>query len=126
MSLLCWVYGVKFSHGKIFLGDGGAYALGHLLVWSAIILINGATEVNAFAILLVFSGRWQYRFGYLAPVEVGKPTDRPDRLHFHQLAMRFLEIRFFGRKEEKLPISSNSDTHPFDFNTSNFGVLLLG
>ena len=30
-------------------------------------------------------------------VEIRNPTDRPDRLHFHQLAMRFLEIRFFGR-----------------------------
>ena len=103
MSLLCWVLCVKFSHGKIFLGDGGAYALGHLLVWSAIILINGATEVNAFAILLVFF--WpvaEYRFGYLAPVEVGKPTDRPDRLHFHQLCNAFLEIRFFGRERREI------------------------
>ena len=29
--------------------------------------------------------------------KLGNPADRPDRLHFHQLAMRFLEIRFFGR-----------------------------
>ena len=45
---------LNFPMGKIFLGDGGAYTLGHLLVWSAIILINNATEVSAFAILLVF------------------------------------------------------------------------
>ena len=31
--------------------------------------------------------------------KLGNPTDRPDRLHFHQLAMRFLEIRFFGREQ---------------------------
>ena len=30
--------------------------------------------------------------------KLGNPADRPDRLHFHQLAMRFLEIRFFGRE----------------------------
>ena len=29
--------------------------------------------------------------------KLGNPTDRPDRLHFHQLAMRFIEIRFLGR-----------------------------
>ena len=29
--------------------------------------------------------------------KLGNPTDRPDRLHFHQLTLRFLEIRFFGR-----------------------------
>ena len=45
---------LNFPMGKIFLGDGGAYALGHLLVWSAIILINDTSEVSAFAILLVF------------------------------------------------------------------------
>ena len=52
---------LNFSLGKIFLGDGGAYAMGHLLVWSAIILINGANNVSAFSILLVFSGRWRIR-----------------------------------------------------------------
>ena len=39
---------LNFPFGMIFLGDGGAYALGHMLVWSAIILINGATEVSTF------------------------------------------------------------------------------
>ena len=33
---------------------------------------------------------------------MGNPTDRPDRLHFHQLAMRFLEIRYFGRDRRKI------------------------
>ena len=94
---------LNFPMGKIFLGDGGAYALGHLLVWSAIILINGATEVNAFAILLVFF--WPVADTGLAiwrRWKLGNPTDRPDRLHFHQLAMRFLEIRFFGRERREI------------------------
>ena len=89
---------LNFPMGKIFLGDGGAYALGHLLVWSAIILFNNAIEVSAFAILLVFF--WPVADTGLAiwrRWKLGNPTDRPDRLHFHQLAMRFLEIRFFGR-----------------------------
>ena len=89
---------LNFPLGKIFLGDGGAYALGHLLVWSAIILINGATEISTFAILLVFF--WPVADTGLAiwrRWKLGNPADRPDRLHFHQLAMRFLEIRFFGR-----------------------------
>ena len=65
---------LNFPMGKIFLGDGGAYALGHLLVWSVIILISDATEVSAFAILLVFflagSGHW---LSHLATMEVRKP-----------------------------------------------------
>ena len=94
---------LNFPMGKIFLGDGGAYALGHLLVWSAIILINGALEVSAFAILLVFF--WPVADTGLAiwrRWRLGNPTDRPDRLHFHQLAMRFLEIRFFGRDRREI------------------------
>ena len=94
---------LNFPMGKIFLGDGGAYALGHLLVWSAIILINGATDISAFAILLVFF--WPVADTGLAiwrRWKLGNPTDRPDRLHFHQLAMRFLEIRFFGRDRREI------------------------
>ena len=89
---------LNFPMGKIFLGDGGAYALGHLLVWSSILFINSATEVSAFAVLLVFF--WPVADTGLAiwrRWKLGNPADRPDRLHFHQLAMRFLEIRFFGR-----------------------------
>lgn len=94
---------LNFPKGKIFLGDGGAYALGHLLVWSAIILINGASEVSAFAILLVFF--WPVADTGLAiwrRWKLGNPTDRPDRLHFHQLAMRFLEIKFLGRDKREI------------------------
>ncbi len=94
---------LNFPMGQIFLGDGGAYALGHLLVWSAIILIKGATEVSAFAILLVFF--WPVADTGLAiwrRWKLGNPTDRPDRLHFHQLAMRYLEIRFFGRDRREI------------------------
>ena len=94
---------LNFPLGKIFLGDGGAYALGHLLVWSAIILINDTTNLSAFAILLIFF--WPVADTGLAiwrRWKLGNPTDRPDRLHFHQLAMRFLEIRFFGRDRREI------------------------
>lgn len=94
---------LNFPIGKIFLGDGGAYALGHLLVWSAIILINNSSKVSAFSILLVFF--WPVADTGLAiwrRWKLGNPTDSPDRLHFHQLAMRFLEIRFFGRDRREI------------------------
>ena len=94
---------LNFPVGKIFLGDGGAYAMGHLLVWSAITLNNSAKEISAFAILLVFF--WPVADTGLAiwrRWKLGNPADRPDRLHFHQLAMRFLEIRFFGRDRREI------------------------
>ena len=89
---------LNFPLGKIFLGDGGAYFLGHLLVWSSIILINYEPSISSFAILLIFF--WPVADTGLAiwrRWKLGNPTDRPDRLHFHQVAMRFLEIRFFGQ-----------------------------
>ncbi len=100
---------LNFPLGKIFLGDGGAYALGHLVVWSAILLINHAPEVSSFSILLIFF--WPVADTGLAiwrRWKLGNPADRPDRLHFHQLTMRFLEIRFFGRGRRYLvnPIST--------------------
>ena len=90
---------LNFPMGKIFLGDGGAYALGHILVWSAIALINSETTISAFSILLVFF--WPVADTGLAiwrRWKLGNPTDRPDRLHFHQLTMRYLEIRFLAGK----------------------------
>ena len=93
----------NFPFGKIFLGDGGAYILGHLLVWSALLLISDQTKISAFSILLNFF--WPVADTGLAiwrRWKMGNPTDRPDRLHFHQLAMRFLEIRFFGRDRRKI------------------------
>lgn len=93
----------NFPIGKIFLGDGGAYALGHLLVWSAVLLNSGTTEVSSFAILLIFF--WPVADTVLAiwrRWKLGNPADRPDRLHFHQLTMRFLEIRFFGKAKRNI------------------------
>ena len=93
----------NFPFGKIFLGDGGAYILGHLLVWSALLLISDQTKISTFSILLIFF--WPVADTGLAiwrRWKMGSPADRPDRLHFHQLAMRFLEIRFFGRDKRKI------------------------
>ena len=44
---------VNWPFGYIFLGDGGAYLLGFLLAWLAVLLPMRHLEVNAFATLLV-------------------------------------------------------------------------
>ena len=94
---------LNFPLGKIFLGDAGAYVMGHILVWTAIILVNSSSDISPFAIFLIFFWpiadtllaiwrRWKKR----------KRADHPDRLHFHQLVMRFFEIRFLGRNRRRL------------------------
>lgn len=131
----------NFPFGKIFLGDAGAYALGHLLVWSAIILVNYDQSISPFAILLIFF--WPIADTGLAiwrRWKLGTPADRPDRLHFHQLAMRLLEIRFLGREQRKIanplatviliPLISTPQTLGIlfwrDFSASVLGTIGMG
>lgn len=89
---------LNFPFGKIFLGDAGAYSLGHFLAWVAIILMARVDNVSTFAIVLVFF--WPIADTFLAMYrrqKNGKQTTQPDRLHFHQLVMRALEICCVGR-----------------------------
>ena len=65
------------------MGDAGAYTLGHLLVWIAIILVNQNALISPFAILLIFF--WPVADTGLAiwrRWKLGNPSDRPDRLTF--------------------------------------------
>ena len=116
---------LNFPLGKIFLGDGGAYALGHLLVWSAIIFINDADEVSSFSILLVFF--WPVADTGLAiwrRWKLGTPTDRPDHTFppaYHAVTRNWV----FGRQEGNCQSCGHSDTHPFDFCSTSFGCLVL-
>lgn len=77
---------VNFPFGKIFMGDGGAYFLGFLLAWVAVILPARNPGVSAWASLLacaypilevLFSvQRRRYRAHH---------PGHPDRLHLHSL-----------------------------------------
>ena len=73
------------------------------LVWCSILLVNQSEAISPFAILLIFF--WPVADTGLAiwrRWKLGNPADRPDRLHFHQMAMRFLEISFFGRRRRNI------------------------
>ncbi|MCE6967121.1 MraY family glycosyltransferase [Cereibacter sphaeroides] len=88
----------NFPQGRLFLGDAGAYTLGHLLAWIGILLLIRAETLTPWAVLLVFY--WPVADTLLAiwrRRRAGRRSDEPDRLHFHQLVMRALEILVFGR-----------------------------
>ena len=88
----------NFPMGKIFLGDVGAYTLGHLLAWFSIALLIRLPDLSTWAVLLVFF--WPIADTFFAIYRrrrAGRPTDMPDRLHYHQLVMRALEITLIGR-----------------------------
>ena len=100
---------LNFPYGKIFLGDAGAYTLGHILVWTSILLVNLHPQISPFAIFLIFF--WPIADTILSicrRFRLKKRADHPDRLHFHQLVMRFLEIRVFGRNRRYItnPLST--------------------
>ncbi|SMX23621.1 MraY family glycosyltransferase [Boseongicola aestuarii] len=89
----------NYPWGKVFLGDAGAYVLGHILCWLAIAMVVRVDELTPWAILLVFF--WPVADTLLAISRrwgSGRSTGHPDRLHFHQLVMRALEICLFGRR----------------------------
>ena len=93
----------NFPFGKLFLGDAGAYSIGHILMWLAVMLINRHADIAPFALLLIFF--WPIADMLLSiyrRYKSGKPISAPDRLHFHQLVMRGLEITIIGRHRRHL------------------------
>ena len=89
---------VNFPFGRVFMGDGGAYVVGHILVWTSVSIVWASEDVSAFAILLIFL--WPIADTLLAiwrRTFTGADMTQPDRLHFHQLVMRGLEISVLGR-----------------------------
>jgi len=88
---------VNWPLGKIFLGDGGAYLLGFLLAWVAVLLPMRNPQVNAWATILVCA---------YPVLEVGFSIQRrrkreghhpgqPDKVHLHHLMHRRLVCKVF-------------------------------
>jgi UDP-N-acetylmuramyl pentapeptide phosphotransferase/UDP-N-acetylglucosamine-1-phosphate transferase len=84
--------------GRLFMGDAGAYTLGHVLVWLSIGLAYHYSTVSAVALALMFF--WPVADTLLAMYRrrrSGRPFNAPDRLHYHQLVMRALILVSHGR-----------------------------
>ena len=84
---------VNFPHGKIFLGDAGAYSVGHLIAWNAILLLNREPEISAWGILLIVL--WPVLdtiFAMMRRFVTGYSIATPDRMHFHHILLRIVLI----------------------------------
>ena len=88
---------VNWPLGKLFLGDGGAYLLGFLLAWMAVLLPMRNTEINAWATILVcaypvlevgFSVRRRRN-------REGHHPGQPDKVHLHHLVHRRIVCQLF-------------------------------
>ena len=88
----------NFPRGHVFLGDTGAYGIGHFLSWTAIILLWRNPEVSPWAMLLVFF--WpilETLFSMGRRIVTRRPFGQPDKLHFHHIVLRLIESRWIGR-----------------------------
>lgn len=85
----------NWPFGRIFMGDAGAYGIGHVLAWLGLILIYRNPEVAGFSILLVlFWPVCETLFSMIRRRLNKCATDQPDRLHFHHLVVRALPLIF--------------------------------
>jgi UDP-N-acetylmuramyl pentapeptide phosphotransferase/UDP-N-acetylglucosamine-1-phosphate transferase len=95
---------VNWPLGKLFLGDGGAYLLGFLLAWVAVLLPMRHPELNAWATILVCA---------YPVLEVGFSVNRrrnreghhpgqPDKVHLHHLVHRRIVCQLFPRLSKPL------------------------
>ncbi len=102
---------VNWSTGKLFLGDGGAYLIGFVLGWMAVLLPMRNLEINAWASLLVctypvlevaFSVQRRLR-------RSGHHPGQPDKVHLHHLIHRRIVCKLFPHVS---PTRQNSLTSP--------------
>jgi len=86
---------LNWPWGRIFLGDAGAYIIGHVLVWVAIMLAWRSPDVSPLALSLMFF--WPVADTLLAMLRRfhnRSPLHLPDRLHFHQIIYALFHARF--------------------------------
>lgn len=89
---------LNFPFGKLFLGDAGAYSIGHLVVWYAIYLVWEIDGLTTWAIALtLFWPVMDTLYSMYRRSRAGKPMSQPDRLHFHQVVLRAIQISSAGR-----------------------------
>lgn len=100
-ALVAGFFLVNFPHGKIFLGDGGAYFAGFLLASLGVLLPMRNPETSAWTAILICaypvietlaSMRRKAR-------RDGHSVGQPDRVHFHMLAHRRYARRMVKDRE---------------------------
>lgn len=90
---------VNFPRGLLFLGDAGAYLIGFVLACIAVKMLQQNPDLSPWAVVLVFF--WPLAdmvFSVMRRVGQHKSPFCADRLHFHHLVLRSLEILVLGKK----------------------------
>lgn len=109
-------FAFNFPRGRIFLGDGGAYFIGFMLVELGLLLLHRNPQVSAMFPLLVcgypiFETIFtMYRRRFVQRTATGLP----DAMHLHHLVFRRVSRRAFDRQGRPRSLTwRNSATSPF-------------
>ncbi|MDX2218404.1 MAG: glycosyltransferase [Burkholderiales bacterium] len=111
LGFMLWNY----PNGRIFLGDGGAYALGFLIAEIAILLVSRNPSVSPwFPLMLVAYPVWETFFSiYRKKILRNQSPGQPDGLHLHMMFYkRCVRIGQFS-KDPADKIRRNSATSPY-------------
>ena len=101
---------VNFPFGKIFLGDGGAYLMGFLLAWVAVLLLARNPTVSAWAPLLACGYPiLEVLFSVWRRVDRALHPGHPDRLHLHSLVKSRMSRKQLGHWP---PVLRNASVSP--------------
>lgn len=104
---------VNFPFGKIFLGDGGAYLLGFLLAWIAVMLPVRNPSVSPWASLLACAYPiFETVFTIARRIWTNSDPGLPDRHHLHSLVKVAVAMHWFPNLRADL---RNSLVSPFSW-----------
>lgn len=103
---------VNWPRGNIFFGDGGAYLVGFLLAWLAVLLPMRNPQITAWATMLVCAYPvLEVGFSYRRKSKrEGHHPGQPDKVHFHMLVHRRVARPLFAGASSAL---KNGFTSPF-------------
>lgn len=88
---------LNWPYARLFLGDAGAYGLGHLLVWLPFLLVWNTDTVAVPALMLViFWPLADVLHTILRRLAERASILKPDKMHLHQKVRRMLDIIWFG------------------------------
>ena len=103
---------VNWPSGKIFLGDGGAYFLGFMLAWIAVLLPERNASISPWTSLLICSYPIiEVGFSFVRKsVREGYHPSQPDGVHLHMLANKRWAKKVFSSFSKPI---QNGLTSPF-------------
>jgi UDP-N-acetylmuramyl pentapeptide phosphotransferase/UDP-N-acetylglucosamine-1-phosphate transferase len=102
---------VNFPLGKLFLGDGGAYLLGFLIGWLAVLLAHRNSGISVWAPMMACAYPvFETLFTIIRRLWTNTDPGQPDNRHLHSLVKVGISVRAFLKLRADL---RNASVSPF-------------